>query len=63
MKMEKVCCRCKRSEQEGRWVHLEGEDTSMYSYGYCPHCYQKTLAEIKKASPRYRSRRAPEMAV
>ncbi|MBU4263763.1 MAG: hypothetical protein KKC76_18060 [Proteobacteria bacterium] len=61
--MEKICCRCKRNEQAGRWVALKDADTSTYSYGFCPNCYQETLAEIKMASPKYRSRKTPEMTV
>ncbi|RJX30616.1 MAG: hypothetical protein C4531_08810 [Desulfurivibrio sp.] len=60
MKMEKVCCRCKRNEQAGRWIPLQDTDTTLYSYGFCPSCYQQTLAEIKMASPKYSCRRPPE---
>jgi hypothetical protein len=63
MKMEKVCCRCKRNERAGRWVPLKDEDGSTFSYGFCPNCYQETLAEIKMASSKYRCRKASEMAV
>ena len=61
--MEKICCRCRRNEQAGRWVPLQEEDTSAYSYGFCPQCYQLTLAEIKMAASRYRYRKTPEMTV
>jgi hypothetical protein len=60
--MEKICCRCKKNEREGRWIPVKDEDRQNFSYGFCPNCYQETLAEIKMAS-QYRFRKTAELAV
>ncbi len=48
--MEKICCRCKKSEQEGRWVSDKKKEKKTLSYGFCPHCYEETMAELKMAA-------------
>lgn len=47
--MEKICCRCRRNERDGQWVRIKVDDEKVFSYGFCPSCYQETLAEIKMA--------------
>ncbi|MFH1215799.1 MAG: hypothetical protein V1706_04780 [Pseudomonadota bacterium] len=47
--MEKICCRCRRNEREGQWVPVKDENEKKFSYGYCPNCYQETMAEIQMA--------------
>lgn len=60
--MEKVCCRCMKNEKEGKWVPVEEGDYKDFSYGFCPQCYQETLAEIKIAT-KHRYRKAAELRV
>ena len=60
--MEKICCRCKRNEQEGRWVSVKDQEEKRFSYGYCPNCYQETMAEINMAF-KYREQKTMEMQV
>jgi hypothetical protein len=61
-KMEKVCCRCMKNEKEGQWIPVEVVDNEKFSYGFCPKCYQETLAEIKMATE-HRYRKAAELRV
>lgn len=60
--MEKICCRCRRNEREGSWVRIKEENTKNFSYGFCPSCYQETMAEIKMAFE-YRLVKAAAMRV
>lgn len=60
--MEKICCRCKKNEHDGQWVPVKDENRQNFSYGFCPTCYQETLAEIKMAS-QYRFRKTADLAV
>ncbi|WP_319550514.1 hypothetical protein [Desulfogranum marinum] len=45
----KVCCLCNRVERNGIWRYsnrfVEG---AVVSHGYCPQCFQETMAEIEK---------------
>lgn len=60
--MEKLCCRCKKNEREGRWVPVEEIEEKIFSYVFCPNCYQETLAEIKMASE-HRFQKTAELRV
>lgn len=45
----KVCCICNRVEHRGLWRYsnclVEG---AAVSHGYCPQCFNETMAEIDK---------------
>lgn len=48
--MEKICCRCRRKERDGRWISMKSKGDEVFSYGFCPSCYRQAMAEIKRAT-------------
>ena len=47
--MTKICCRCARVEQGGRWLVKRPApvDREPLTHGYCPDCYHAMLVEIE----------------
>jgi hypothetical protein len=47
--MTRICCRCARVEQGGRWLVKRPARVGRepLTHGYCPDCYQAMLVEIE----------------
>ena len=50
--MQTVCCLCKRTKDDDRWVEKIVSYTKKMSHGYCPECFQKTMTKIKSNIPK-----------
>ncbi len=50
--MMKKCCVCRKVKMEGKWQSdiLILADTRI-SHAYCPSCFTKTMARIKRSFP------------
>jgi hypothetical protein len=50
-----VCCLCKRTKDEDRWVEKIVAYSKKMSHGYCPECFQKTMTQIRNNTPQAES--------
>ncbi len=60
--MQIVCCVCHRVKLNNRWVKME-VDLGEASHGYCPECYGRTLAIIRRMNGAALEKRATVAAV
>jgi len=46
--MTTVCCVCQRTKSGKRWVKKQkAKDEGRTSHGYCPECYEATMARLQ----------------
>lgn len=46
--MIRMCCMCRKIEQEGLWEKQQAPHTRKVSHVYCPLCYEDLMDEIDR---------------
>jgi hypothetical protein len=46
--MKRVCCVCRRVEQDGQWLKNPVSAQQRVSHVYCPLCYEDLMDEIDR---------------
>ncbi|MGV1097781.1 hypothetical protein ACUUL3_00010 [Thiovibrio sp. JS02] len=44
--MRTICCMCQKVKHKGDWLEEAVEDQVRLSHGFCPECYEKTMARV-----------------
>ncbi len=47
--MRTVCCVCRRVQCKGDWLEQMLESEVLVSHGFCPECFDKTMAQFSLA--------------
>ncbi|MHB1184838.1 MAG: hypothetical protein ACYC4A_09105 [Desulfobulbia bacterium] len=47
--MRTVCCVCRRVKCKGDWLEQMIESEVRVSHGFCPECFDKTMAQYSRA--------------
>lgn len=46
--MIRICCVCRRREEEGQWRSEKVGRDQRVSHAYCPGCYEGLMEEIER---------------
>ncbi|MHB1014453.1 MAG: hypothetical protein ACYC2W_04125 [Desulfurivibrionaceae bacterium] len=55
--MRTICCVCRRVKCKGGWFEQMLASEVRVSHGFCPECFDKTMADFSRA---WSSERAPQ---